>query len=523
MERRVTDLQRIVSEMNQTFIEYNDKAMSSGIIDSNPNIGLHLKATMERFSSLAQTAETGSDSEEIRQSPSRTHQNTEDTEKFMAVSSIASQHSQESMWTEDAPNSNRNMMLGYEMSFESPDQVDEDIEQNLEQARHRDKQPFNSPRTERMDKQRDLQQYRVEVPDGPIFTPQWNAAADSKLKTVMTYSFQERTFARRLYRTSCEYACRVAHNPLASPQEVQRLFRISLCYGNLNTIKARMATVVRKSSKDSLENWAAPLWHIGGAGLHFPRTSLDGDSLPPDNWASTQSMGPYRPGNPAMGITAREFPEYLPERQNVQGVWFDANDVEHYLRHKGIFLDGAMNTAEIEVEEPLPCHVGYSVTGSPVSLSSDNMTNRDTLTNPPSPNSQKTHFGQNVDYLPEMQNMTGMPNVQPSVFNTSIIDSDGSMTWPAGTGYKDDGCFDMDQTPMFSDISLFSYTTRTRKLNIDVERLLESKLTQGRDRGLCVLTLSVVLNEKAICLGRAPGYRQEDVDIAFNRVVQEAY
>ena len=471
--------------MNQTFLEYNDRANSSGIINTNPNVGLHLKATMDRLSTLAQAAEAGSDGEEVGENPSRTHHNTGSTEKAIDLSSITPQHGQESMWREDVPNPNRNMTLGYEFSYQSPHQVNEDVVQYLEQATDRDKQPFGSPRTERMDNQKDLQQYRVEVPDGPIFTPQWNAAADTQLKSVMSYSFQERTFARRLYRTSCEYACRIAHNPLAPPQEIQRLFRISLCYGSLNMIKARLATVVRKSLKDSLENWAAPLWHIGGAGLHFPRTSLDGDCPPPSNWASTQPMGPYRPANPAMGITASEFPESLPELQNVKGVWFDANDVEHYLRNKGLFLDGAITAAEIEVDEPVPCLVGNRISGSPVSLSSDTMTNRDTLTNSPSPNSQS--FSRNVDYLPEPQNMTGVPNMQSSVFNTSIIDSDDLMTWPTGTGYKFDGCFNMGQTPMFSDMSLFSYTPRRKKLNVDVERLLEGKLTGGRDHRQCVL------------------------------------
>ena len=472
----MVDLQRIVSEMNQTFIEYNDKAILSGIIDSNPIIGLHLKATMERLSSLAQTAETGSDGDEVRQSPSRTHQNAEHTGKVMALSSIASQHSHESIWAEDTPDSNRNMMLGYAMSFEGPGHVDKDVMQNAEQAEDQSQQPYGLPHTASMDSQKDLQQYRVEVPDAPTYTQQWNAAADTKLKSAISYSFQERTFARRLYRTSCEYACSVAHNPHAPPQEIQRLFRVSLCYGNLNMVKAGLATVVRKSSKDSLENWAAPLWHIGGAGLHFPRTGLDGDSPPPNNWPSTQSMGPYRPGNAAMGVIAREFPESLPERQNVQGVWFDASDVEHYLRNKGLFLDGATTAVEIEVEEPVPGLVGYPVNGSPVSLSSETMTNCDTLTNPPSPNSQHNHLGQAVDHLLETQIMTGVPNMQPSVFNASIIDPDGSMTWPAVTGYKCDGPFNMSQTPMFPDLSLFSYMPQRRKLNIDVERLLEGKL-----------------------------------------------
>ncbi|KAF2493797.1 hypothetical protein BU16DRAFT_422582, partial [Lophium mytilinum] len=56
LKRQVTELQNAVEEMNRSFVQFNDSAISSGVLSLRPELGRDLKSTMETFIKIARAA-----------------------------------------------------------------------------------------------------------------------------------------------------------------------------------------------------------------------------------------------------------------------------------------------------------------------------------------------------------------------------------------------------------------------------------------------------------------------------------
>lgn len=175
------------------------------------------------------------------------------------------------------------------------------------------------------------------------------------LEAPSSYSFGERTFARRLHRTSCEYAYRLACDPTRLPHLFNNVFRLTLqAAGSVDRVKYSLADTLSRGVKEPLNNWGATYIHIGGAGTHFPRSNDEGGSVyqPSDSWTIT-TVGPHKLVGRTMeeAVTADML---LRGTAGMDGEWFDAYDVEGYLVEKGIFLNPNSTFAEIELLDEQP-------------------------------------------------------------------------------------------------------------------------------------------------------------------------
>ncbi|MCJ1248106.1 hypothetical protein MMC30_005321 [Trapelia coarctata] len=505
LEKRVAELQQTISEMNRTFTEYNDKAMASGIINLDPTLGQQLKVTTKRFLGLAQVANQESDVEGTAPTTSHPRQEPSCADERTITSNAPGRRGTRSTSTQDSTSLNPihpASMLGYEVTYENTGPTDESRMDTGGQASQEDFREYSTRSSSWDDRRMDLQQYRAQVPEVPIMTPFWNVSADTLLKPTSTYSFQESTFGRRLLRLSYEKAFRCLSMANPSQDELQCL-RYTLCYGPPKAIRDKIGGLLKRSTKESLENWDFPLLHIGNSGLHYPRSSLDSDDPLPDYWSQQQSVGPYPPKNPWVPVAEADYPRNLVQFANIEGIWFDANDVEQYLKSKGLFIDGRASIAEIVVEEPVPGLTGDLITGSPTSLSNESTADPQS---PPQGDilSVPDLFAQNTTYMPETSNPGGVPYLQSSLYDFMNA-GDISTAWMDSGPAKTQMDLNMSQPTMLPEFNFFDFAPRKRKLAIDVDRLLDA------------------LNEKAVCLGRAPGYRQDDVDAALNKVMQEAY
>lgn len=177
--------------------------------------------------------------------------------------------------------------------------------------------------------------------------------AQDSMAAPSTYSFKEMTFARRLSRATHERACHILCNPEINADTIRETFKLTFCFSSLARVKAWARKMASTSATDSLERWMAPQLHLGDAGLHYPRTSLDGANPPPAFWANKAPMGPQL-------LTSAETPvpdwmtvEQVVEMIGFDGEWADASDVEHYLRSKGLSLDEHSSWAELDAD-PVP-------------------------------------------------------------------------------------------------------------------------------------------------------------------------
>lgn len=461
--------------MNRTFIEYNDKAMDSGIINLNPTLGQQLKETTERFLGLAQVANQESDAEGTALTTSHPRQEPPCVDKRTITSKAPVPRGTRSTSPQDPANLNPihpASMLGYEVTYESMGPVDGSIMDTGGQAGQEDYSEYSTRSSSWEDRRMNLQQYHARIPEVPIMTPNWNVAADTILKSTSTYSFQESTFGRRLLRASYEKAFRCLSMAEPPPDDIQCL-RYTLCFGPPKVICERIGAILKRTSKESLENWDFPLLHIGNSGLHYPRSSLDSDDPLPDYWSQQQSVGPYPPKNPWVTVPEADYPRNLVQFASVGGIWFDANDVEQYLKTKGLLLDGRASVAEIVVEEPVPGLTGDLVTGSPTSLSNDS------TADPQSPpqaeiSSIPDLFAQNTTYIPETNNPGGIPYLQSASYDF-MNEGDISTAWMDSGPIKSQMDLNLSQPPMLPEFNLFDFAPRKRTLTIDLDRLLYGK------------------------------------------------
>ncbi|MCJ1287651.1 hypothetical protein MMC26_007003 [Xylographa opegraphella] len=501
LEQRVVDLQQTVSSMNQAFLGYNQKALSLGIVDWNPELGAALNSTIQHFFELARNANVDSDAGQPRTCGGKMSEAapSHESNTVRITNHDQRKYASAPLRTSSLPNLNYPAsMLGYDYNI--PDAGKNNYAHNDDRVEElHDYQDTRSLGYKWIYTSADMQPDYAEVSPLPVPTPAWIPTVDDGLKPTWTYSFQESTFSRRLLRSSSERAYYLLTNPNAPKCEVDRVFRFTFHLYDIQKIATGLRKRLMKSNKESLEKWNVPLLHVGGAGLHFPRVVPEDEDPLPVNWNSLQSVGPHQPENAEVTMCDENFPYKAPECANVEGEWFDSNDVEQYLRAKGLYLDGQMSVAEIEVEDQVPSLVGDFMVGSPSSLSSES------FVDPQSPrNTNDTVPGlilPSTDFFYRDSSRGQLP----TTFDGIAMDAENTFTWPGEANLKSTDAFHMNGSDMFPDLATFDFVPHKRKVRIDVEKLLEA------------------LNEKSICLGRAPGFRRGDVDAALRKVLQEAF
>lgn len=374
-------LGQTIEDMHKVFLDFREKAIAGGIRKGAPSLAKDLDTAAERISELLKTSkqEPNNEDEELNPNPSS------------PPVEIAENSTSNSRRTAAVMGSNRASVLGYQTTFEEePDDYDgENAHQDLARSARLNQIPlsdwtaaeamqqYQSNPPDEAEAMGDIiepvQQYRIEIPARPIdlqssFAPNTRMFADDfnpsienpslglmSLPIPKSHSYHETSFARRLMRTTVEKGIRLMADPNASPEDLNRRFKFTWCFASSSDIMETMLGVTSRTTRDSLENWEAPRLHLGGAGLHFPRANIDGESSPPAWWANEVPMGPPRLVQPETPVPDSMTVTDIVRKLRVEGNWFDASDVEQYLRSKGFNLDGQSSMVEIiEPEDSVP-------------------------------------------------------------------------------------------------------------------------------------------------------------------------
>ncbi|KAI9874965.1 MAG: hypothetical protein M1830_009080 [Pleopsidium flavum] len=490
LTKRVSQLEGTLNEMNKTFLAFNDSAIASGITRIKPQLGQDLKQTTEHFLLLTRISIPDSDFEDERPESLKTH--AIDSPDSSATRTRKRGKRDASSRTISLPaEAARPLTIGYEV-------IHDEEESTQPQANDHSQSTDRSLGGHADDQVTDvnwdttIQQFRVGLPEVTEYMPSLSPTFDKLLHTPFTYSFQESTFARRLHRASIEKAYHILTNPNSWKGDISRIFRFCFFYADVNTITYRLREILKRSSIESLDNWASPFFHLGGAGTHYPRTDAEGNRILPPNM---------------LAIGPRLWPETLqPKNATTEqlltltgwdGEWFDANDVEQYLRtEKGLRLDGLSTFEEMEVPlSPLPTTASHGL-ASPISSSTDSFTECQSSDNDPLP-SPELGF-QSHNYFNTTNGMFDQLDVPVTLHSGTSLSARESKL-PDPLKYQ-------SSHQSLTSHSLGSMVPQTT-LTIDVSRLLRgNEILQG-----------------GVCLGRAPGYRRVDVDSALHMVMQEAF
>ena len=198
----------------------------------------------------------------------------------------------------------------------------------------------------------------VEMPTLQDFRPR----LCNELPLPATYSHYETSFARRLIRATTEDSYRLLMDPWSRPEDLKRLCTFAFCFMKAPRLLYLFRQIMDRTAKDNLEHWAVPRYHIGNAGLHYPRVGIDASSEPPLCWADQQPIGPVPAADPKAPVSESivdilEWPE-------IDGEWFDSNDAAEYLRSKGLNLDLHSDIVEITDAQELGTQASAVSTGS---------------------------------------------------------------------------------------------------------------------------------------------------------------
>lgn len=381
LEKKVQDLRGNNEEMSNIFINLYDFVVSQGILNRDPELAHQFQSATERFVSLAKSAgNDDSNPEENGSDKNQKHDSTEaDSDRRTKGRKTASKlvTTQEISPPISEPTSNP--WGGYTLAKEDSPVHELDLEFKpldrsgmqiisrptednasfpfefmdshlvSQYADRSDIQVISRPTEDNASFPFDLmglQQYRSEVPSLDNYSQMYMSTSFPPPPT--SFSFSEVSFARRIHRSTTEAALRLASMPNPPPIKYQRVFGITSMYESNDAIIARLKRVLAKSSKETLSQWKEPFLHLGGSGTFYPAPEMDRNSDSMPKLQSGYSVGPFSP-------EASQVQELVDEDMTInlpafRSDFFDSNDVEGYLRSRGIEIPPAADFVSVEID-----------------------------------------------------------------------------------------------------------------------------------------------------------------------------
>lgn len=492
--------------MNRTFLDFNDKAIASGIGDWEPGLAGDLKHTAGRFVDLAQSVTPDSEAEDGEHTPvlsARAHE----PENIRCESRLPSPLTTTQAVQPPTPSPRTGLdeivtdsALGYETTYRMDDGTDVANAQSSSFDATQDV-GISSLHNEIWAPVEPMQFQRAGYPEPMTNIQSIAPLLNKSLPPPLNYNYQETSFARRLLRTTLQNGIRLLTDPTASREQILNFFRFTFTWTNRPRCLAKLKELISSTAHESLEFWGAPQWHVGDSGLHYPRAGFDGGSPLPPNWTAKAPMGPRRPVPTETPIDSALEPRAIFEMTGLGGTWLDSNDVDQYLQARGIFLDGQSNWAEVDLAVAPVLEPNLTV-GSPTNSSGNSSRGPQSpeLTYPDGPVTQSADYLWNSKNL-SMQNFanadTGM------FFNEQYTFDPKSLTTPSLV---------QPNTHFNAATSL----NATKKLYLDVEKFVKSLSPFSSHFVGAILTSSLALVGGSVCLGRTPGFRQSTIDSALN-------
>jgi len=399
-----TRLQNIIEQMNKSFLQFNDSALKSGLLQVNPALGHQLKQVTESFVALAKSAAEGSEVDEDgndlildasmeEQSASPTREATQD--RRGQADPLQPQH-MDMGWDYTSPPKETTSNLStkdhrrHVRCFQDAQNIVD--ESGLVRFRphitighlmDQGGKSWSETRTEETDAPQPLpfglvdilsrqpypvsgnsppNIYSVSIPTPDVSPPYMRLPTPPQLPSLSlktlaptwTYSPDETTFARRLTRASLETGFQLLSIANQRPVALNRVFKLSLPFMTLGELRDRFKMLLARGVNEDLNCWDTPFIHLGGAGTHYARKDEHGHIIKIPNAWTVRRIGPISSNMVrAENVTDPSQSHDLNiDLTGFEGEWFDAWDVEGYLEHKkGVRIDPKDSFAEVIIDD----------------------------------------------------------------------------------------------------------------------------------------------------------------------------
>ena len=351
LNRRVESLESVISDMSNAFAAFESSAAGFG-----PELRERMRRTAEQMAVLAAKSAEGTETVPSPESlESRSSGVGESPADASTPENMAPRFQPPSRGfvTPDSGRLRPTLVAGDKRDYSSFERQDTETPASHPMPQTQSSLSTPQPQPQPQKTSHESNSQLCNISGDPIITSQMLDTLSIPLDLLppQSYSHLETSFTRRLLRSSLEAAQRLLRNPHANPAQIHRLGRYAVCYMKQTRLLAWFEQVWSRPAHANLERWIAPIFHIGGAGLHFPREGIDAGSTRPEQWDQPGRIGP-----PTLMPVDRPEARHLSQSQvvdfaNVGGEWYDSNDVEEYLKTRGIFLDATSNVVEVCEDE----------------------------------------------------------------------------------------------------------------------------------------------------------------------------
>lgn len=424
LEKQVQELRAANEQMSHIFISLQDFAVERGLLQREPEFGNQLKFASERFLALAKSVSEENSKDEDGTSldgskPSNSDADLEHANGREESKQIIPQVTQpeslpameSSLWGYQVTREdNRNNQMDQMNWNQHPDVGSSRQDHQIISRATLDNASFGF---DFLDNENNLQLYRAEVSDGNDY--QHLATFQETLPLTKTLSHRETTFGRHLQRAALESGWKLitAKNP--NPKRINDVFGFCLRFETREDIALRLRRAIEANSKDSLCAWRAPFVHLGGAGTYYPLDENLGGTMVP-KFKTGMSMGPFSPSVINIRETAM-FDDFRINMPGFEGEFFDSNDVEGYLRDRGIDIPPNVEFVTVDLDQ-----LSIHDISSPASLSDSNTIKPYSPETPRSPEARFAELNRQEDALASQMN--------DFVMNISNNDIDLNLTLP---------------------------------------------------------------------------------------------
>lgn len=170
----------------------------------------------------------------------------------------------------------------------------------------------------------------------PLKLPNISSIFEKTVSSAPIYSFDEKTFARRLTRAALEKGFQLLSTAHARPVALNYVFKLSLPYLSLEQLRLRFKSVLSRGIGEDPDWWDVPFIQLGGAGTHYPQRDAGGRVIPLKNSWTVRQIGSLDKRLARLERVADGRYRDLDgvDLDGLDGEWFDAHDVHGYLEEQ---------------------------------------------------------------------------------------------------------------------------------------------------------------------------------------------
>ncbi|KAF4959981.1 hypothetical protein FGADI_1255 [Fusarium gaditjirri] len=364
LEDKVKDLEDANENMSKEFMNFFDFVLSQGMLEGAPEVARRLNDTTRKFLSLTRKSVDDSNRDGIEDTPA----------PAQAQEQVVSQHPGRHPSGSDSSTSGSGsgefmvqnppgLNASQEKSLSTMQRPDPTIRQQATPPLNLPYEIVTMPTTDNASFPVYNTQTTVSFEQNPFLqSPFPNVHSPS------SYAPQERSFGRRLQRATLEAGLRLASMANPPPHRYAEVFGFCLLFEPRESIIRRISSTLARVSQESMFVWRYPFTNLGGAGTFFPNngeaggstaTGANGNAIPLGNQGLAQHMKPQEMTGFSMGpfdpdvettkgdrIDARMRMMY----KGFEGDFFDADEVETYLRQRGIVIPANVDFIDAEID-----------------------------------------------------------------------------------------------------------------------------------------------------------------------------